>query len=200
MSEFEAHVTGDSKAFTTTLFHGRFSNFPMQLLPALHQNLLDDIIWAKQQKSKTQDTKPFVGLTHVLLLTTGVQSNSNYEHENNDQGSTSTKNEEKKKKKKISEKSSSSSSSSSSTTTSSNSSSFDVSGARCASLLFDHFEDELYVQEAIAAVAFTHPLVSAGRFCVAALVPLNKVGDVITGLTALVPAIPSGDSLAGENS
>ncbi|CAE7506125.1 BCP1 [Symbiodinium microadriaticum] len=62
-------LSGAGAAQTGILLHGRFVNLPLELVPHLHRNLLDDLTWAQSDESREQGAaNPFDGLSQCVLL------------------------------------------------------------------------------------------------------------------------------------
>lgn len=51
------------------LFHERFMNMPLELVPPLHQALLDDIKWSCTTPDCPEDERPFYRFTHFVGVT-----------------------------------------------------------------------------------------------------------------------------------
>lgn len=118
------------------MIHKRFANLPLELLAPLHENLLDDVLWAKDVITKGQPVedptdeplfREFGAMTHVLLLDTCTLD--------------------------ISQQKQSTSASLDSTAISP--AAVEVTGSGVtSSILFDAFENEIYAQHAITVIVF----------------------------------------------
>lgn len=168
-------IDGCHSAASGLLIHRRFSNLPLQLIGSLHENLVDDLAWAKQQlvddddhtdslipaqKDSSSHSKKssnfFAQLQYILLLCEGkVTSPGNTKHTR-----TATK----------------------------DSSCCDLiaSGLK-NSITFNYFEDEVYMQHASAAVLFRpsrqHSCVD-DMVCI--LVPISKLNACMESIKRLL--------------
>lgn len=164
-------IDGCHIAATGLLIHRRFSNLPLQLIGSLHENLVDDLAWAKQQpvddddhtdsqlapaqKNSRRSTKSsnfFAHLQYILLLCEGKVTSP---------GKPSAK----------------------------DSSCCDLiaSGLK-NSLTFNYFEDEVYMQHASAAVLFrpSRQHSSGDNNMVCILLPVSKLNACMESIKRLL--------------
>lgn len=160
-------IDGCHSAASGLLIHRRFSNLPLQLIGSLHENLVDDLAWAKQQpvddddhntdsaqkKNSSRSMKHsnfFAHLQYILLICEGKVTSTGK------------------------------------TTTITSSCDLIASGLK-NSVTFNYFEDEVYMQHASAAVLFRpsrqHSCVD-NMVCI--LVPVSKLNACMESIKRLL--------------
>lgn len=148
------------------LLHNRFANLPLPLIGALHKNLKTDLDWAKRQEEeeavdsslRTTD-RTFSSVDMMCLISKSTLSSDG-------DGGNSTKALRGIK------------------VSADKSVAFDVTGS--SSLLFDLFEDEVYVQHARSVVYIRQVSSLQGSFAIA-LVPVASYPAVITSIVEMLP-------------
>jgi protein BCP1 len=64
-------INGDEVQVVGLFLHGRFVNLPLTLIPTLHKQLHEDLIWASEQETKaalSTDKKIFGSMEYLLLI------------------------------------------------------------------------------------------------------------------------------------
>ena len=152
-------VGGDDADQTAVMIQGRFINLPLQLIPSLHGALVEDLEWAKKEEKSANKAKKV-----------GTSSNSSEESvvpkfagiEYILLLSPCTRQVEKGQDK----------------------STFSPDITSDSSIMFDHFEDEIYFQESLASVFF-RPRCADTTYA-AALVPVSSLDSCVENIKMLV--------------
>ncbi len=63
---FSSHLCGSKTDSSCLMLHSRFPNLPLQLIGPLHKIVKDDIEWAKEQISVTNN--PFTSINKIMLM------------------------------------------------------------------------------------------------------------------------------------
>jgi hypothetical protein len=182
--------SGSKASSTGILLHKRFTNLPIQLVGALHRNLEEDISWAQQQASDEDDeeksdnsgssgsssssagAKPnklapsrnfFADARHVILLSECSVMGAG---KGGSKGGTAPV---------------------AVGYSLADHACHSVLGSCSSDIVFECFEDEVYLQHATAAVLFRPPKQHCTTDLVALLVPISKLKTCVNGICALVP-------------
>ena len=154
--------------------HARVTNLPNELIAALHKNILQDFQWITNNDEIYDDISlqdRFRALNYLLFISTCCESNSNSDNNS--------------KKRKKSESNANNEKRSEGTHPVADVGKrvvADRSALRCNGLILDHFEDEIFHNEAIASILVTQP----NQMYIASLIPMNKYENCIATLNTML--------------
>ena len=151
-------VAGDDADQTAVMIQGRFINLPLPLVPSLHGALVEDLEWAKKEEGEKKGTETASSRGNADAVDPKF-SDIEYILLLSPCGRQVEKGQDMK------------------------AFSPDVTGDS-SSLLFDHFEDEIYFQESLASVFFKPRC--ADTTYVAALVPVSSLDSCVKNIKKLV--------------
>ena len=156
-----ACVGGEEASHTAIMIHGRYMNLPISLIPNLHGQLLDDINWARDEESRGNSLIEKGSTTEINddgKAKAAMYSNVEYIL------LLSQCSRHAQQDGNLTELS------------------VDVTGD--SSILFEHFEDEIYCQESLASVIFSPKC--ADTTVIAALIPISSLSTCSKNLRVML--------------
>ena len=153
-------VGGDDADQTAMMIQGRFINLPLQLVPSLHGSLVEDLEWAKREENSASKKNKKTTTSSSSSDEAVIPKFANIEYIL--LLSPCTRHVEKGQ----------------------DASTFSPDVTSDSSILFDHFEDEIYFQESLASVFFKPRC--ADTTYAAALIPVSSLSSCVENIKMLV--------------